>query len=63
MSDKLIIEEVLVAEEKAKICNKILRALPSWFEVEASIVGYTNKVKKLPFLLLLNQGKRLGLLL
>ena len=35
--------------EKSDICNKILRALPDWFGVEASIVDYVGQVRSMPF--------------
>jgi len=36
--------------DKSVICNKILRVLPDWFGVEASIVDYVQQVKELPFI-------------
>jgi len=35
--------------EKSDICNKILRALPDWFGVEAGIVDYVGQVRSMPF--------------
>jgi RimJ/RimL family protein N-acetyltransferase/N-acetylglutamate synthase-like GNAT family acetyltransferase len=40
---------VTSADEKSAICNHILRALPNWFGVEESIIGYTKEVRNLPF--------------
>jgi len=37
------IREVNNANEKSDICNIVLRALPNWFGVEASIVDYIEK--------------------
>jgi ribosomal protein S18 acetylase RimI-like enzyme len=48
--DNIILNEFLDADEKSAICNSILRALPDWFGVEASILDYTEQVKKLPFI-------------
>jgi ribosomal protein S18 acetylase RimI-like enzyme len=44
------IREVNNANEKSDICNIVLRALPNWFGVEASIVDYMQQVKALPFI-------------
>lgn len=35
--------------EKSAICDGILRALPHWFGIEASIVDYVRQVADLPF--------------
>ena len=43
------IKEVTIAEEKAAICNSILRALPNWFGIENSIADYVTGVKDKPF--------------
>jgi ribosomal protein S18 acetylase RimI-like enzyme len=43
------IREIVNADDKAKICNEILRSLPNWFGVETSIIEYTNQVQALPF--------------
>ena len=43
------IKEIHDKELKSEICNDILRALPSWFGVEASIVDYTQSVRDMPF--------------
>ena len=42
-------KEIINREQKSDICNNILRALPNWFGVEASIAEYTNQVKNMPF--------------
>jgi len=44
-----IIKEVINPDEKSAICDAILRALPSWFEIEESIVDYARQVKVMPF--------------
>jgi ribosomal protein S18 acetylase RimI-like enzyme len=46
--------------EKSSICNDILRALPSWFGVEASIIDYVNQVQVLPFYASFDYGKAIG---
>ena len=56
------IKEVSEKETKAEICNHILRALPDWFGIEESIVGYTNEVRKLPFYVALEKEQRIGFL-
>ena len=38
------------SNDKSVICNTILRALPNWFGIEASIVDYVQQVKELPFI-------------
>jgi len=43
------VKEVFNSDEKSKICNIILRALPNWFGNEPSIVDYVEKVKDMPF--------------
>lgn len=43
------IQEVIEQEIKSNICNTILRVLPDWFGVEASIIDYVNQVKSMPF--------------
>ena len=43
------LKDVTAPQDKSQICNDILRALPSWFGVELSIVDYTNSVKEMPF--------------
>lgn len=43
------IQEVFDPEAKSKICDAILRELPDWFGVEASIIDYVDKVKGMPF--------------
>ena len=48
--DSIFLNEVFDAEEKSAICNSILRALPSWFGIEESILDYVEQVKSLPFI-------------
>jgi len=43
------VREILSERRKASICNDILRALPEWFGIEASIVDYVDKVQLMPF--------------
>ena len=40
--------EVAGASEKAAICDGILRNLPQWFGIEASIVDYVRQSRGLP---------------
>lgn len=44
------IKDNLTPDDKQQICESILRTLPSWFGVEASLVAYTKEVRELPFL-------------
>jgi len=43
------IKEISSAEEKAAICDNILRQLPNWFGIEESIVDYVAGVMNRPF--------------
>lgn len=43
------IKQVDTPEQKSHICNMILRALPNWFGVEASIVDYVKETQSMPF--------------
>ena len=45
----IIIKELSIPDEKAKICNTILRALPDWFGIESSIIDYVEQVQSMPF--------------
>ncbi|MCL2462589.1 MAG: GNAT family N-acetyltransferase [Defluviitaleaceae bacterium] len=45
----MTIKEVRISDEKSRICDKILRALPDWFGIEESIAGYVAEVRDLPF--------------
>ena len=54
------IKEIHNSCEKSSICNDVLRALPSWFGNESSIVDYTEKVKFQPFYAALINEKAVG---
>ena len=43
------IREITDPEEKSRICDRILHALPLWFGIEQSIVEYVEEVRSLPF--------------
>ena len=43
------IKQIDTPEQKADICNVILRALPNWFGVEASIISYVDETQYMPF--------------
>lgn len=47
-------------ERKTEICHHILRALPDWFGIEASIAEYTNQVKDMPFYAAVTGEKPVG---
>ena len=55
-----MIKEIIAPEEKSNICNDILRALPDWFGIEASIVDYANQVQAMPFFAAFDRGKPIG---
>jgi len=54
------INEIFEPDTKSSICNAILRALPSWFEIDASIVDYVEKVRLMPFFAALDDDKEVG---
>jgi hypothetical protein len=45
--NKVNLKPIHTPEEKSKICNDILRALPLWFGIESAIVDYVNDVKNM----------------
>lgn len=54
------IRELTDPEEKSRICDSILRALPDWFGIEESIVDYVNKVRAMPFFTAYSEDKAAG---
>jgi Acetyltransferases len=52
--------EITAQNEKMAICNAILRALPSWFGIEESIVEYVNDSKEMPFYAAFDGDKPVG---
>jgi GNAT superfamily N-acetyltransferase len=48
--------EITDANEKTRICDAILRALPDWFGDEESIVNYTRQVQAMPFFVVLDKN-------
>ncbi|MCL1996172.1 MAG: GNAT family N-acetyltransferase [Defluviitaleaceae bacterium] len=42
-------KEIVNSDEKSAICDEVLRALPSWFGLENSIVDYVKQVKAMHF--------------
>ena len=54
------LREVHGADEKSAICEYVLRALPNWFGVEASIVDYIEQVRELPFIAAYDNDKAVG---
>ena len=54
------VKEVFEPDEKSRICNEVLRALPSWFGMEEGIVGYVKEVKTMPFFSAYDDGKVIG---
>lgn len=50
-----------IFENKGKICEEILRALPGWFQIESYIQNYAKKVEELPFFIAkTNIGNSIG---
>lgn len=48
-SDELIeISSIESSEQKANVCEKILRALPQWFGIESAILDYVRDVQSMP---------------
>ena len=43
-------KELSNPDEKSSICNTILRALPDWFGIEASIVDYVEQVQSMLYI-------------
>lgn len=56
------IHTVADAAQKSRICEQILRALPDWFGVEASLLEYIEQVKAMPFFAAFAQGAPVGFL-
>ena len=54
------LREIHDADEKSTVCEYVLRALPNWFGVEASIVDYVNQVRELPFIAAYDGDKVVG---
>jgi len=52
--------EIISVREKVNICNAILRALPSWFGIESSIVEYVEQVQAMPFYAAFDGDKPVG---
>jgi len=54
------IQEVFEADEKSRICNAILRALPDWFGIETAIIGYINDTRAMSFYAAYANGAAIG---
>ena len=54
------IKEIFNADEKSRICNATLRALPSWFGNESAIVDYTEQVRSMPFYAAFEKKESIG---
>ncbi len=52
--------EVFDTSQKAQISNDILRALPEWFGIEASIVDYVSECKNMPMYALYSGDQVIG---
>lgn len=56
----ITIKEITAADDKAAICDNILRALPNWFGIEESIVDYVAGVQNKPFYALVGADGTVG---
>jgi len=56
----IIINVITKPDDKSSICNTILRALPDWFGIEASIVDYVKEVCSMPFYVAFDDDKAIG---
>ena len=56
----IAVREIFDMDAKSSICNEILRTLPNWFGIEASIVDYVEKVRIMPFYAALKYDKIIG---
>jgi GNAT superfamily N-acetyltransferase len=54
------VREVSDCADKARVCEIIMRALPSWFGNETAIVDYIEKVRHLPFYAAYHNGAAVG---
>jgi ribosomal protein S18 acetylase RimI-like enzyme len=54
------INEIFKQNAKSDICNEVLRVLPSWFEIDAGIVDYVEKVRLMPFFAARDNNKVIG---
>lgn len=54
------IKKINSPEQKSHICDLILRILPNWFGVEASIIDYVNKTQSMPFWAAFDEEKPIG---
>jgi GNAT superfamily N-acetyltransferase len=51
-----------IEENKADICEKVLRSLPGWFGIESAILEYIRDVQTMPMLAAIEEGEVLGFL-
>lgn len=56
----MTVNEITTPDEKSQICDTILRALPNWFGIEASIVSYVKDVRDMPFYCAFDGGNPVG---
>ena len=58
----MTVEEVVDAQERSRICEEILQALPQWFGIEAAIRRYVHIAAELPMLVVRNGTAAAGFL-
>jgi len=54
--------QVADPEEKSGICERILKSLPEWFGIPASVEDYIRDVRDMPFLAAIEDGTTTGFL-
>jgi len=53
-------QDIHDTNEKSRICNSMLRALPDWFGVETSIVDYVHQVREMHFFAAFDKDNAIG---
>jgi ribosomal protein S18 acetylase RimI-like enzyme len=54
------IKEISTADDKSKICEQLLRALPEWFGNEVPILEYAQGVREKPFYAAIDNDTPIG---
>ncbi|MCG2725007.1 MAG: GNAT family N-acetyltransferase [Elusimicrobia bacterium] len=53
-------EIIEIKEQKSKICETILKALPDWFGIESAVRDYVLEVKNMPMFAAKNKNNIIG---
>jgi len=51
-----------IEQDKAQVCEKILRSLPGWFGIESAIVDYAKDVQAMPMIVACDRSEIVGFL-